>query len=458
MVTNPFFRKIDVPRTVILAMLLAFILRATVSAFLIDLQFSPQTGDFEFGWELGRVAKSLAEGHGFSSPIRDDMGPTSWVAPLPAFLHAAIFKLMGVYSRGAGMAALLMNSVLSSLTILPLYFIGVLLAGTKTATRMAWAWCCFPYAILVSTTRIWGESLDGLLVTTLLWFSLSIGRDRISARGTWLSWFAFGSLAGLALLSNPNFASILPWVFGFPIFSLYRSSNLRPGHVALAMFTLIILVIPWLVRNVLVFGHFIPVKSNLWLEVDIANNEQASILMVDWSRHPASNDKELAIYCRLGERAYMEAKRQASLMFIDSQFSGFALLSLRKFVFWWTGFWSWDPRYLATEPMRGPLIIFHSVMTFLSIAGVALLRKRSHRVFVLGLVACQGMMYYFTHPAIEYRHSVEPLLLCVAVIGASGLRPFLFGKSHALAAGALNGRNEYECNSSQMQTSVDASR
>ena len=330
------------------------------------------------------------------------------------------------------MAALLLNSVFSSLTILPLFFIGVLLAGGKAATWMAWAWCFFPYAILVSTTRIWGESLDGLLVTTLIFLSLRIGQDRMSARGTWLSWFAFGALAGFAILSNPNFASILPWVFGFPIFYLYRSSNLRPAHVALAMVALIIPVCPWLVRNVLVFGHFIPVKSNLWLEVDIANNEQASVLMVDWSRHPASNDKELAIYCRLGERAYMETKREASFLFIDSQFGHFALLSLRKFIFWWTGFWSWDPRYLATEPMRGPLIIFHSVMTFLSIAGVALLRQRSHRVFIVGLVACQGMMYYFTHPAIEYRHSVEPLLVCVAVIGASGLRSLFFGKSHTL--------------------------
>ena len=60
----------------------------------------------------------------------------------------------------------------------------------------------------------------------------------------------------------------------------------------------------------------------------------------------------------------------------------------------------------------------------------------------MGLVACQGMMYYFTHPAIEYRHSVEPLLLCVAVIGASGLRPFLFGKTHSLLSEGLTNRKD----------------
>lgn len=420
------------PPRIVIAILVAFILRAIVSGFLLHLQFSPETGNFEFGWELGRVAKSLAEGHGFSSPIGEDMGPTSWVAPLPAFLHAGIFKLMGVYSGGAGIAALLINSFLSSLTILPLYFIGLLLAGTKAATWMAWAWCFFPYAILVSATRIWGESLDGLLVTTLLLFSLSIGQDRIVARGTWLSWFAFGTLAGFTLLSNPNVASIVPWLFGFPILTLYRSPSFKPAHVALAMVALIIPVSPWLVRNALVFGHFVPVKSNLWLELDIANNEQASVLMVDWSRHPASNDKELALLCRLGEKAYMDTKREASFGFINSQLGHFALLSARRFIFWWTGFWSWDPRYLATEPMRGPLVIFHSAMTFLSIAGVALLRQRSHQVYVVGLVACQGMIYYFTHPAIEYRHSVEPLLVGIAVLGASGLRPLFLSKSHTL--------------------------
>ena len=438
MVTSPTSRKIDVPPRVVIAILLAFMLRAITSGLLLDLQFSPKTGNFEFGWELGRVAKSLAEGHGFSSPIGEDMGPTSWVAPLPAFLHAGIFKLMGVYSRGAGMAALLINSFFSSVTILPLYFIGLFLAGTKAATWMAWAWCFFPYAILVSTTRIWGESLDGLLVTTLFLFSLGIGRDRISARRTWLSWLAFGTLAGFALLSNPNVASILPWLFGFPILSLYLNSSFKPAHAGLAMVALIITVSPWLVRNALVFGHFVPVKSNLWLEFDIANNEQASVLMVDWSRHPASNDKELAMLCRLGEKAYMEMKREASLGFINSQFGHFVLLSARRFVFWWTGFWSWDPRYLETEPMRGPLIVFQSVMTVLSIRGVTLLRQRSHQIYVVGLVASQGVIYYFTHPAIEYRHSVEPLLVGIAVLGASGLRsPFRRQEPRGVAGEAI---------------------
>lgn len=432
MVINQLFHKADVPRTVVLAMIVAFIVRAIAAGLLIDLQFSPETGNFEFGWELGRVAKSLVEGHGFSSPIGEDMGPTSWVAPIPALFHAAIFKLLGVYSRDAGMAALLLNSALSSITILPLFFIGQLLAGVTTATWIAWVWSFFPYAILISTTRIWGESLDALLVTTLIYLALCIGHVRMSARGPLLSWLAVGALGGFALLSNPNSASILPWVFGFAAYCLYRKSDLRPSHVALAMVALILPVCPWVVRNVHVFGSFVPIKSNFWLEVDIANNQQASVLMVDWSRHPASNDKELAIYCRLGERAYMETKRQATSLFIETQFGDFALLSLRKFCFWWTGFWSWDPRYLATEPMRGPLILFHSAMTVLSIAGAAFLRGMSDRVFIVGLVTCQGTVYYFTHPAIEYRHAVEPVLVCVATIGVAGLRSMFQGKSEPL--------------------------
>ena len=437
MIINRMFRNAGRPRTIVLAMIVAFIVRAITSAILIDLQFSPETGHFEFGWELGRVAKSLAEGNGFSSPIGEDMGPTSWVAPVPALLHAGIFKLLGIYSKGAGMAALLLNSVFSSLTILPLFFIGVLLAGGKAATWMAWVWCFYPYAILVSTTRIWGESLDGLLVTTLIFLSLRLGQVQLSERELLLSWLGIGAVAGFALLTNPNSASTLPWVFAFPAYRLYRKSNLRPAHVTLALAALFISLCPWLVRNGLIFAHFVPIKSNLWLEVDIANNEHASVLLVDWSRHPASNDKELAIYCRLGERAYMETKRQSSLLFIETQLAHFSVLTLRKFISWWTGFWSWDPRYLATEPMRGPLIFFHSAITLLSIAGTASLRERAHRIFVVGIVICQGTMYYLTHPAIEYRHSVESLLVCVAVIGALSLR------SLARAYRKLQGRQKW---------------
>src|SRR5688572_425284 len=46
-----------------------------------------------FGWETGRVAFSIAIGHGFASPFPEGpTGPTAWLPPVYAYLAAAIFK------------------------------------------------------------------------------------------------------------------------------------------------------------------------------------------------------------------------------------------------------------------------------------------------------------------------------------------------------------------------------
>ncbi len=52
-----------------------------------------------YGYELGRVARAIAAGQGFSSPLRMvDSGPTVWFTPIYPYLVAAIFKIWGIYS------------------------------------------------------------------------------------------------------------------------------------------------------------------------------------------------------------------------------------------------------------------------------------------------------------------------------------------------------------------------
>src|SRR5580704_16620652 len=54
--------------------------------------------DFEFGWEMGRIARALATGFGYSDPFEGHTGPTAWTPPLYPLLLAGVFKLFGVYT------------------------------------------------------------------------------------------------------------------------------------------------------------------------------------------------------------------------------------------------------------------------------------------------------------------------------------------------------------------------
>src|ERR1700679_3896609 len=61
--------------------------------------------------EPGNVAAALAQGRGFSDPFDGGTGATAWVSPLPAWVEAAVFLVLGV-KTAASAKALLALSVL----------------------------------------------------------------------------------------------------------------------------------------------------------------------------------------------------------------------------------------------------------------------------------------------------------------------------------------------------------
>ena len=76
----------------------------------------------QFGWEMGWIARALASGHGFSSPYFPWSGPTAMQPPLYPALLSLVFRLFGIYSLTSAFVILSINSLLSSLTCIPVYF------------------------------------------------------------------------------------------------------------------------------------------------------------------------------------------------------------------------------------------------------------------------------------------------------------------------------------------------
>src|SRR5438445_1315363 len=101
--------------------LIALLLRLAVITFGPTYHITPRRDHFQFGWEMGRIARSIALGQGFSSPTDFSTGPTAWAPPLYPYLLAGIFKVLGVYSSGSAAVILAINSIFSALTCLTLY-------------------------------------------------------------------------------------------------------------------------------------------------------------------------------------------------------------------------------------------------------------------------------------------------------------------------------------------------
>ena len=82
----------------------------------------PVSDHLPYGVELGRVARAIAAGEGFSSPLPGvDSGPTAWFTPLYPYLIAGIFKVWGIYSAASHLVIQTLNSTFSALAVLPIY-------------------------------------------------------------------------------------------------------------------------------------------------------------------------------------------------------------------------------------------------------------------------------------------------------------------------------------------------
>src|ERR1019366_6295747 len=110
------------PRFFLWLLPFSFVLQiATIAAFH---QYRPRPGNdnFEFGWEMGRVARSIALGQDFSNPYEGNTGPTAWEPPLYPYLMGGVFKIFGIYTYASAWVLLSINSLFATLTCIPIFW------------------------------------------------------------------------------------------------------------------------------------------------------------------------------------------------------------------------------------------------------------------------------------------------------------------------------------------------
>src|SRR5277367_2286332 len=94
--------------------LLFIILIASVSrftfAYLEARKISPeQLSRAVFQTEAGSIARSIAEGKGFSSPYQRESGPTAILPPVYPLIVAGVFRLFGIQSAASFHVLVLLN-------------------------------------------------------------------------------------------------------------------------------------------------------------------------------------------------------------------------------------------------------------------------------------------------------------------------------------------------------------
>ncbi|HLI62831.1 MAG TPA: glycosyltransferase family 39 protein [Terriglobales bacterium] len=389
-------------------------IRLAVSAVMVPEFLDSYRDHWHFGWEMGRIARSICNGQGFSSPFFDPSGPTAMLPPVYPYLVAACMKLFGGFTVASTMAILTLNSIFASLTVLPIYFLAKRIFDERTARVSAWVWVFFPYSIYLAGGRIYSDTLTCLVAATVWLQTIRLVESRRTA-----DWVIWGALWGIAGLISPTLLAPLPFLAMWLAVRRRqaKASWLVPGMLAALVF--LAFVTPWTVRNYRAFHRLIPLRDGFWMEVHVGNSGDTSDVTPD-SAHPTTSAIEYAQWRRLGEIGYMDAKKQQALEFIRLHPGFFVWMCVRHFVNTWTGFWSLDPKFLADEPFHIPNVFLTTTMTVLMLVGLRYAWRNGRAQAVLPLVlvlVTYPLVYYVTHSAMDYRHPLDPIIVILCCYG-----------------------------------------
>ena len=385
---------------------LALALRLVVMGFAYTIQLDPSRDHWVFGWETGRVARSIATGHGFSSPYPEPTGPTALIPPVYTYLVAGVFKLFGVYSVSSALAILTLNNLFSSLTCVPVFLIARRVFGVPAAVWAGWIWAFFPYSIALSNVVVWETSLTTLLLTLQVLLTLKLEHSKSLS-----AWVGYGLLWGASGLTSPAVLTTLPFLGAWIWFRQWRRGSNCTGLAIAASLAFLLVVAPWIWRCSRTYGRLVAFRGNFGLEVLVGNSSDTS-RAANWNMLPGFNKSELEELQQDGEPAYMAEKQREANEFIAHHRLRYAGLTLRRVVHTWTGLWEFPPPWNMDES-GVPNILMYSFISCLAFAGLVLAIRhgREEAIPLAFLPMFLPAIYYLTHSDMGFRHPIDPVLV-----------------------------------------------
>jgi 4-amino-4-deoxy-L-arabinose transferase-like glycosyltransferase len=208
--------------------------------------------------EYDSYAWNLAQGHGFCGISPDVRGLdgqlldhlTAYRAPGTSVFWAGLYRIFGHRYDVIRIA----QCVLGTLTILLIYAIGRHCFDESVALLAAAICALWPTALLYSA-ELGSEPLYAFLFCWFIFATLKFGDQP-----NWVNAFAAGLLLGLAMLTRSNgilmVLLVIPWVF----WQFRGTPRLLVRGLAVSLIATATLI-PWTVRNYVVFHAFVPFET-----------------------------------------------------------------------------------------------------------------------------------------------------------------------------------------------------
>jgi 4-amino-4-deoxy-L-arabinose transferase-like glycosyltransferase len=373
---------------------------------------------FQFGWEMGRIARALVMGRGYADPFFAPSGPTAWCPPLYPLLLAGVFKIFGIYSGLSAWVILTINSVFSAFTAVAVYEIGERSLGRNVGVWSGWIWALYPAAMQYAVHWIWETAVTTCLLSVVLVLALrvrGIGEDAPpSGRRKTVLWAVFGVLWGCIALLNPSLLIFLPACGLWMLWGDRRDIFPGLGRPVLAAVLCAACIVPWIWRNWVVFHTFVPMRSNFGAELYASSLESNDGF--PWggtiSIYPATPDQQR--YREMGEVAFCKERGEMAKAIFRAHPGRFAEYARKRVYFFWIG---------VPHPIDGKLLteVFRELnYSFLSLSGLfglglAMWRRRPGAVLYVSSFLLIPIVYYFVTVWARMRSPLEPLICVLGV-------------------------------------------
>lgn len=377
--------------------------------------------------EMAQVAITLSQTGSIADAYRTGSGPTTHVGPLAPALPALVYTLLGPESPAA-------EAVLTVIAALIVALCGLVLnaafreMGTPAPARglALLLVCLLPLNIALEARdlRVREAGLAALGLAAIL-----LAVIRLDRRGI-MNWdpliLLMLACAALFLLS-PAAALGAYAAIGILAFKRIRWTK-WPRLALLGALFLMLLSLPWALRNERLFGEAIWSRGNFGLEFALGTHADAvrppdpAEAFRDRIRtiHPFWSDDAYARMQQEGELGYADRLGRASWAWArENPLAALELWARHLKQFFLPPAWLWDPYGNVSERARIQAFVLRLV-GFFAFAGIALhlWRKRTAYLLPAAALLATALPYMLVQPRLRYRYVVASLLVFLAADAA----------------------------------------
>lgn len=388
---------------------LGFLLRVGVASR-AGLNVPPPPGSDQL--EYDRYAWNLAQGLGYRGPSPDVADPnhlTAYRTPGVPLVWATLYSVFGHRYD----VIRVFHCALGALVIPLLFALARRCFNERIAWMAAGVWTVFPTSLLYSGELL-SEPLLTVLFTCATYETVMFGFDRRWARA-----IRSGLLWGFVVLVHPSKVFMLPLLAVWGIWQFWsdRPSIIRALAVpAIAGLTLV----PWTVRNYVVFHEFIPLSTGGQSVLLQSNN---SIVVEDPKYFGYSIwDTQIPEYRAALQAPNNEIQRDRlagrfALEWLKDHPQHWWFLAQAKFRRGWSPFLQPHTPWVYRIGMLlswGPVLVLFAIAFFPTL--VAFVRSRHPGwVMHLGILEFTMVIVIFFGFS-RYRYSIEPLCIILAAV------------------------------------------